>query len=219
MKKATFLAAALITNSLEIQNPPNWLKTNAINRVAARIENKLEWSPKRISARFYATENAFVAAHGYPQSPILAFYRSSTKEIHFGPRVTVENIEKVLAHEMAHAVLAQKYSTRLPKWLEEGLANWAAKNDGVKWRVLAQSKNRLDPRSIHHPIKAADFTDTQLQYQVSMAFVHFLQRKCPSFRELLNLSLKSKLEAFLPTYCGIHDAQKEFWAFVDRQSR
>jgi hypothetical protein len=214
---APLWAMALMTNSLKIENPPSWVKESIIQKVAARIESKLEWSPRRVNAYFYNSEQTFSDAHGFHGSPILAFYRRQTTDLHFGPRVDKNNFEMVLTHEMSHAVIAQKYKDHLPKWLEEGLANWTAKNDTVPWKDLAKLQPRMDPREAAHPFQASEFQFTEARYMVSLAAVHFLKKECPSLRELLNLSLKSNLEKFLPTYCQIKNLKEEFWAFVDKR--
>jgi hypothetical protein len=211
--------AALMTNSLQIDKSPSWLSENTINKVAAKIESRLEWSIQRINGKFYKSLPEFESAHGYAGSPILAFYRSATKEIHFGPGVTKLNFEATFAHELAHAVVAQKFQSHLPKWLEEGLANWASDKNEVDWSELAKLFPRMDPKSAAHPFTAQEAGETRARYTVSLAALQFLKKQCPSFRELLNLSLKSNLEDFLASYCKIQDLKTEFWKFVDRRAK
>ena len=121
------------------------------------------------------------------------------------------------AHELAHAVVAQKYKTHLPKWLEEGLANWTADKNEVNWLELSKLFPRMDPREAAHPFLASEITQTQARYTVSLAALQFLKKKCPSFRELLNLSLNKDLESFMNSYCKIKDLKTDFWAYVDRK--
>jgi hypothetical protein len=216
-KRSSWLLAALLTNAMEVDSSPRWLTEAMVTRAAAKVESRLEWSLHRVKGIFYKTPEEFQKIHGHPGAPILAFYRQQTKDIHFGPLVTKENFESTFAHELAHVVVAQKYKDHLPKWLEEGLANSTADKNDVDWVAVSKIFPRMDPRQAAHPFSASEFADVQNRYLISLAALQFLKKECPSFRELLNLGLKSNLETYLPTYCKIQDLNAQFWSFVDRK--
>jgi hypothetical protein len=167
---------------------------------------------RRTRAAFYTNQQIFISKFNGRAAPdIIAFTKAADQTIHLGPRVNKANFKGVFGHELAHVVLFQKYKTSIPEWLTEGLCNSVAGNEKLSYVWIAQQAPRFDVTKIAHPYGKQNKNNADLHYRVSLALVKMLEQKCPDFRELLNLSLKSKLADFLPTHCSIPDLNTAFW--------
>ncbi|MEO5666513.1 MAG: hypothetical protein ABIR96_00495 [Bdellovibrionota bacterium] len=213
-------ATTITTNSVVIENAPSWLTDSKIQDIVDRVEMYLEWSIHRTKATFYSDQAQFIAKfNGRAASDILAFTKRNDLTIHLGPLVTKETFEGVFAHELSHVILFQKYKDAIPPWLTEGLCNSVGGIVKVNYVWLASQKERVDVTTLQHPYDKQNKNRADLHYRASLAVVKMLQKKCPDFKELLNLSLKSKLADYLPTYCGIEDLNGTFWKFVDSEAK
>ena len=210
----------ITTNSVVVENAPAWLSEYAVQSVVDRIEMRLEWSIRRTRAFFYSDQALFISKfNGRAASDILAFTKRNDLTVHLGPRINKQNFAGVFGHELAHVILFQKYKDSIPPWLTEGLCNSVAGNEKINYAWLAAQGPRFDISTLEHPYDKQNKNRADLHYRASLAVVKMLQKKCPDFKELLNLSLKSKLADFLPTYCGISKLNETFWTWVDAEAK
>lgn len=213
-------AKSVTTNSVIVDNAPAWVSEYSVQSVVDRIEARLEWSIRRTRATFYTDQTQFISRFNGRAAPdILAFTKRNDLTIHLGPRIKKDNFAGIFGHELAHVVLFQKYKDSIPPWLTEGLCNSVAGNEKISYVWLAAQTPRFDIATLAHPYDKQNKNRADLHYRASLAVVKMLEKKCPDFRELLNLSLKSKLADFLPTYCSISDLNSTFWSFVDAEAK
>jgi hypothetical protein len=208
----------IVTNSVVMQNAPAWLTQSKVQSVVDRTEQRLEWSTRKIEAYWYPTQESLEDAFGFRAPTILAFMRRSDQSLHFGPKTTSKNFAVVFAHELGHVIISQKYKNSIPSWIEEGLVNKIAGNTRVNYKFLKNYRPREDVNRMSHPFDAKSMEEVNFKYQAALAAVLMLEKKCPNFRELINLSLKQNLETFIPTYCSIPDVNTAFWQWVDLQA-
>lgn len=216
--RAATVTREILTNAARLRNAPKWLNESKVTGVVSRIEQKLEWSTRRVDATFYTDQAAFTQALGTAVGPVLAFTRRSDQSMHFGPDVNAQNFALVFGHELVHVITFQKYKGHVPKWLEEGLANKIAGSVKVDYRALAEHP-QVPVYSFAHPLSASSREEMNFYYMASLAFVNMLEKKCPSFREVLNLSLKDNLEKSLQTYCQLPaDPTATFWTWLKKST-
>ncbi|GIL18653.1 MAG: hypothetical protein BroJett040_24040 [Oligoflexia bacterium] len=204
-------ATELLTNSTRFQNPPKWLTSTRVNRIADNIQSKMEWSIRRAQVIWYSNQADFQQAHKMGEAPI-AVSNKTTNTIHLGPKVTTENFDQVFGHELVHIVSYQKYKESIPKWLEEGFANSLAKAGKVDYPWLARQKRPEDVRSLIHPLNGSP-DHIRFHYMASQALVEMLSAKC-DIRNLMRLSVGMKMEPYIQTYCNIPDLNKAFDQWV-----
>ena len=211
------------TNAVVFSNAPSWLKASRIDHVVDGIQNVLEWDIRRIQAYYYVNAAEFEKVHGFGPL-VLAVSRKEDSTVHVGPKVTATNFDGVFGHELVHVILFQKYNGAIPKWLEEGLANYAAKKGPVDYAALARKGSLPDLHSLSHPFAGANPLASSSQtaaldhYQLSRAAIEMIASKC-SLSELLQLSVGKNLENFLGTFCGIEDVNASFKAWVKRKAK
>jgi hypothetical protein len=209
-------------NAASLPNAPEWLKASRFERVVDTMESKLEWDVRKIQARWHDDAAEFRKLHGYDDS-VLAFTSGADTSVHFGPRVTSQNFDAVFGHELTHVILRQKYKNAVPRWLEEGLANYLSKLGKVDYAWLAAQPPR-DATSLAHPFaeggnsSGVSTTGARYHYQASQALMEMIASKCAP-QDLLQMSVGKKLESYLPTLCGINDINAEFRAWVARKAR
>lgn len=208
------------TNSVSIADAPKWLTAARVNKVSGQIERALEWDIRRVRVRWFTSDSEFSKAVGLPgdTSSVLAVAKRNENAIYIGPRVKNENFDAVFGHELAHVIMFQKYKDAIPKWLEEGLANYVAKRGEIDYRFLAANEN-FDVRSMTHPFQAASgkSSDPKLHYMASSAVMHMIASKC-RIHDLLQLSVGHGLEKYLSTFCRIPDLNAEFAKWVKRKA-
>jgi phage terminase large subunit-like protein len=163
----------------------------------------------------------FLKAHGFDSS-VVAFSLKTDNSVHLGPAVTSENFDTLFGHELVHIILYQKYKGAVPKWLEEGLANYLSNNRrGSLWKVdyswLATQPPR-DVLTLGHPFKGAVQGNARFHYQASHALMEMIASHC-TVTDLLQLSVSKKLESYLPTLCEISDVNAEFRKWVARKAK
>jgi len=200
------------TNPVLIPDAPDWLTASRVDRIADRIESKLEWDIRQVRVTWYTDQKSFEKFHGYGPA-VQAVSRKQDNTIHVGPKVNDQNFDAVFGHELAHIILGQKYKGAIPNWLEEGLANYVAKKGSVDYAYL-KSQPKVDVHTLNHPFKSTAI-DFSFHYQASTALVEMLAAKC-SLADLLQLSVGKKLENFLSTYCGIDDVNVAYEKWIKR---
>lgn len=207
-------AESIETNSVRFPNAPSWLKRNRAEKVIERIQTRLEWTIRKIEARFYEGEGEFQKAQSLGPG-VMAVANKRDGVIHLGPKVTSENFDTVFGHELVHIILAQKYKEAIPGWVEEGLANHIGKHGQVNYAWLARQPFPDDVRKLSHPFQTT-VTSPQYHYQASQALAEMIAKKC-DMSTLLQLSVGMKMESYLDTYCEIKDLNLEFKNWVRKK--
>lgn len=206
-------AGEIFTNNVKIPSPPSWLSPSRVETVTGKIQNVLEWDIHRVTVTFYSDQAAFQAVHGFGPA-VIAYSRPSDNTIHIGPKVGKDNFDNVFGHELAHVVVAQKYKSAIPKWIEEGLANYVSKTK-LDYAWLAKEPPR-DVTTLTHPFKGQ--VDYKYHYAASTAVMEMIASKC-SLSDLLQLSVGKKLETYLDTYCNIPDVNAEFRKWIESKRK
>lgn len=101
------------------------LALRALDRIRERVGRELEWFPARpIAVILYSGEEfrAVTGAHSWMGGLFDGKIRIPIRGV---DRID-ENVEKLLAHEYAHALIAEKTRGGAPGWLDEGFAQWIA---------------------------------------------------------------------------------------------
>ena len=191
----TGLAKEVLANAAHIAEAPEWVTKHRIDAIAEKIQNLLEWDIHRVEVFFYKDEATFEKVHGLGTSTILAFSRKSDNTIHVGPNVNDKNFDQVFGHELVHVISYQKYKEAIPKWLEEGLANYLSKAATVDYHWMGQQPLPQDVHELTHPFGGT--TDhIRYTYFSSQALVEMIAAKC-DLRNLLRLSVGMKMELSL----------------------
>ena len=192
---------------------PDWLNATHIEKITARIQQKLEWSIRRVNVSWHSTADSFQKAHSLgPQALAVTTREKNVTTIHLGPKVTKENFDEVFAHELVHVIVYQKYKSAIPTWLEEGLANHFANQKKVDYQWLAKQPFPNDVRELAHPFSGTA-EGVVYRYKASQAFAEMLDKKC-NLENLLRLSVQRKMEDYMNTYCRIKDLNEAFRAWV-----
>lgn len=212
-------AKSIQTNAVSVPDAPAWLTALAVERAVDQVQNFLEWDIRRVQVKWYRDQSAFEKAHGFG-SAVLAFAMRNENAVHVGPKVTAENFKTVFAHELTHIILYQKYKDSIPKWLEEGLANYASKHGRVDYAWLAAQPKR-DVLTLNHPFDAfakesKSIDRARYHYMASTALMEMISAKC-SINDLLQLSVGKKLETYLKTFCGISNVNSDFAKWIERK--
>lgn len=206
-------ARVIETNSVQMRGAPDWVTRSQIERVIDKIERKLEWPIRKITAVWHLNAEEFQALHGFGPT-VLAFARAKDNSVHIGPRVDEKNFEATFGHELVHVILYQKYKTAIPKWLEEGLASYLSGEKRVDYRWL-RAQPKMDITTLSHPFKGS--VQSQYHYQVSTAVIEMIASKC-SLPDLLQLSVGKSLTTYLATYCEIKDINQSFNQYLDKKA-
>lgn len=206
LSPAAWASHAIELNELTMPQAPDWLTESRVQSVVDHVSSRLEWDIHKFQVNWYTDQAAFEKTHGFGRT-VLAITMKKTMTISVGPRVTSENFDQVFGHELVHVILGQKYHDAIPGWLEEGLANYISKHGTIDYAWLA-GQPRPDVRTMTHPFKSA-VESPQYQYMASTALIAMIDSKC-GLDDMLQLSVGSKLEAYLSTFCGIPDINAAF---------
>lgn len=206
-------SADLRINSMSFKNAPSWLSERRLEKVVSRIESVLEWDIRRIQVERISSQAEFEKIHGWGPA-VLALAYPGSHRIQVGPKVTDESFDSVFGHELAHVIMFQKYKRAIPKWLEEGVANYAGRKGTVDYSWLSKQGDQ-DVTALTHPFLDPK-TGMRFHYMASTALVEMIASKC-RLMDLLQLSVSKKLEIYLPTFCGIRDVNADFRAWVKRK--
>jgi len=205
------LAAELQTNSTYSADVPKWVTKGRIDRTTDRIQSFMEWDIHRVTVVWYKDQASFEKAHGLGPS-VLAVSRKNENKILVGPKVNADNFDKIFGHELTHVISYQKYKDAIPRWLEEGLANYVAKNGNPDYKWLASKPFPKDVRDLTHPF-SGDAESLRYHYEASQALVEMIAKKC-DLRNLLRLSVGQKMESYLDTYCQIKDLNASYQKWI-----
>jgi hypothetical protein len=207
------------TNEVKVVNPPKWLTSAKVDKVVQRVQGILEWDIRKIQVYWHPDRTEFERSHGYG-SAVLAYSRKQDKTVHMGPKIAKENFEAIFGHELTHVILFQKYGDAIPKWLEEGLANYVGKQGKVDYGWLAAQAPR-DVTTLSHPFKGisseGSYDHARFHYMASTALIEMIAAKC-DLEDLLQLSVGKKLENFLSTYCGISDVNQAYSSWIKKKN-
>lgn len=218
------LAKDIQTNAVLFKDAPDWLKRSRADKIIDRIQTKLEWSIRRITANWYQNQNSFEKAHAFgPLARAVTKTAGTTASLHFGPSVNTQNFDQVFAHELVHVIIHQKYKGSIPKWLEEGLANHLARKSKVNYQWLAKQDFPQDVRDLADPFSASSHLpkspkDVRYRYMASQAFAEMLEKKC-DLENLIRLSVQRKMENYMRTYCEIQDLNQAFRDWIKSQAK
>jgi hypothetical protein len=211
---STVFSAELLTNSAHFANAPSWLTLNRVNKVAAPIENFMEWSTHRVEVIWYQDQAAFEKAHSVGPAALAVSLRGQDK-ILLGPRVTEKNFDPVFGHELVHVISSQKYKDAIPSWLEEGIANFVSKNGSVDYRALGKTTIK-DVNELAHPMYG-EAAMIHSRYQASQALAEMIASHC-DLRGLLRLSVQRKLQDYLENICRISNINSSFQKWIKEKS-
>ncbi len=210
-------AKEIRTNEVTMPNAPEWLQQTRVEKVTDRIQNKLEWSTRRVVVHWYSTPEDFDRAHGMgPLAAAVTKQSGGVTTVHMGPTVTTKNFDEIFGHELVHVIINQKYKDAIPKWLEEGLANHLAMRGKVDYKWLASQPYPEDVRELAHPFKGS-FALISYRYKASQALAEMLAKKC-DLENLIRLSVQRKMEDYIVTYCEIKDLNVAFKDWVKKKA-
>ena len=223
-KSSTQSTQEIVTNEARFSRTPSWLTSAMVRKAVARIQRFLEWDIRRVEVIYHKDQEEFQKVHGLGPTVRAITYKQKN-EIHLGPKVTAQNFEFVFGHELTHVILWQKFKDSIPKWLEEGLANFIPGADPaaqVDYSWLAK-QNFPRVRDLGHPFgnfKGQDggISNLRLEYQASSALAQMIASKC-SIEDLISLSVGKSFESYLSTYCGIENLDDAFKKWVNRSQK
>ncbi len=204
------------TNSVHMASAPGWVTRVKVDKVIDHIQMVLEWDIRRIEAYWHSDATEFAKGHG--RGPLVMAYSLKDKNaIHLGPKVTDANFNAYFGHELVHIIAYQKYKQAIPKWLEEGLANYLAKTAKVDYHWLSSQAAPKDVRELTHPFDGSE-DRLRYHYMASQALVEMIAAKC-DLANLLRLSVGEKMDGYLDTYCEIRDLNAAFKAWVAKRGK
>jgi hypothetical protein len=209
------LAHEVETNSVHMADAPTWATAVRVEKILDHIQMVLEWDIRKIQVYFYNDNTSFMRQHSLG-SAVIAVSRKADNTIHLGPKVTATNFDSIFGHELVHIISFQKYKEAIPKWLEEGLANFLAKSDKVDYSWLAKRPFPKDVRSLVHSVSDSA-EKTRYNYMASQALVEMISSKC-DLANLLRLSVGRNMESYLQSYCEIPDLNAAFHAWIKKKS-
>lgn len=201
-----FLSAAhskdLLTNAALIKNSPEWITQGRINRIADRVQSQMEWTIRRVQVQFISDPTQFTKMHSLGPWPI-AVSKKNENTVLLGPKINKDNFDKVFAHELVHIIAFQKYKEAIPKWLEEGLANYFSKDIQANYQWIKTQPFPDDVKNLVHLLKGNE-NEVRLHYALSLSLAEMLAKKC-DLKNLMRLSVGQRMEPYIETYCQIKD--------------
>lgn len=207
-------AEELLTNVARFQNPPKWLNSTRVNRIAENVSRYMEWSIRRVEVIWYSDASQFNQSHSLGPLAIAVTQRKENK-ILLGPKVTEKNFDQVFGHELVHVSSEQKYKDAIPPWLEEGVANFIAKSQKLNYQEIKKWKIPEDVRSLSHPLRG-QYQEAQQRYAFSQALTEMIASRC-DFINLLRMSVQRKMENYLGNICHIKDLNADFRAWIQKK--
>ncbi len=201
-------------NGFIIPKAPEWLMRTRVEKVVDRMQTALEWTVHKINVNWYTDQAEFEKAHGLGRHA-RAVAQKNLNTILIGPKVTNENFDQVFGHELVHIIAYQKYKVGIPKWLEEGLANYLSKNGKVDYSWLKKQALPSSVFDLSHPMSGSS-QDILFKYQTSQALAEMISKKC-DLTNLLRLSVGRNMEDYLKTYCEIPDLNEAYRKWIEKQ--
>ncbi len=208
------MAQPITTNNIQFVNPPSWLTETMITDSVSKIQNYLEWDLIRIRA-FYHSDPKEYQAETELRFTTNAFFRRADQSIHLSPKVNSKNFNQVFGHELVHAIFFQKYKSAIPSWLEEGFANFIGTHSKPDYAWLSKQP-AVDVTTLTHP--QTDLSGSRFHYEASTALIEMIASRC-SLKDLLQLSVGSRLQNYLKTYCEISDINLSYRRWIALKSR
>ena len=207
-------AKDLLTNSVHMADAPSWLTGTRVDKVVDRIQQKMEWDIHRVEVKWYMNAESYSKVDEFGPSAI-AVTKRADGSILLGPRVTDANFDRVFGHEIVHVISLQKYKGAIPAWLEEGLANFLAKNGTVDYKWLSTQPTPADiKKDLVHPFNGGE-DHARYVYMASQGLAEMLNSKCGNdMPGLLRLSVGRKLEDYLQNICSIDDINVAFKKWI-----
>lgn len=207
-------AASFKTNCCNVENAPEWLSSYTLSDIATEMESKLHWSIRRVKVVFHNTNQSFASASNL-NFIAAAFFSPSRQAIEFSPQKDLAEFTPTFRHELVHVISNQKFKDSIPRWLEEGFANYIGSKRKVDYKWLA--KQSLPKASqLSHP--STDDGGSKMHYQLSTATVEMIAGTC-NFDDLLMLATGSKLTNYLETFCKIKDLDSSVAEWVVKKSK
>ncbi len=126
-----------------------------------------------------------------------------------GPAPSRRELERLLAHEVAHAVIHRLSHGHAPRWLHEGLAQVL---EGASADPMLRLPGTPTLAGVEALVSEADPLRARTGYEVSLWIVRDLLDRggMPAMRELLRrLGRGESLEAALPSIYGLRQAELE----------
>lgn len=217
------------TNALDVTNAPASISQRDIQKLTDFIEERLEWSIRRVRVRFYQDTASFQRANKLANTLVDAFTAGADSSVHISSQVPPDMIRGVLAHELVHVVVNQKYRDAIPPWLEEGLANHLSLAAGrrlgfqgrgrIDYKRLAAAKG-LTATGLSHPLGTPGSTlsadDVRLRYAASTALMEMISSRCDA-QDLLQLAVGKRLEPYIRNTCGIEDLDQAFRDWLQKK--
>jgi hypothetical protein len=211
------LAKDITTNEVIIDNAPEWLKQSRVERVTDRMQQKLEWTIRKIKVHYFSSDAEFQKSHSLgPNAIAVTTGRAGTVTMYLGPLVTNSEFDEVFAHELTHVIVLQKYKGSIPAWFEEGLANHYGGHPKVDYKWLSRQTPIADVKTLAHPMRGS-VNDIRYRYKASQALAEMLDKKC-ELENLIRLSVQRKMEDYIVTYCEIPDLNAAFKSWVAKQA-
>jgi hypothetical protein len=204
----------LMTNVAQFQNPPPWLNSTRVNRIAANVTRYMEWSIRRVDVIWYYQQADFEKSHSLGPHAVAVTQRNKNR-ILLGPKVTEQNFDRVFGHELVHVTSEQKFKGAIPPWLEEGVANFIAKGNGVDYKLLKAHAQAFDTSYLSHPMSGSR-EQIHLKYQFSQALTEMIAQRCDIIN-LLRMSVQRRLEDYLSKMCRITDVKKDLQSWIERK--
>jgi hypothetical protein len=202
------------TNCCRVHNAPAWATPLEISNIAARIEEALNWNIRRIKVYFHDSMTSYNKESGL-NFATNGFYTHTKQSVHFAPNMDRQQFEATFGHELVHVIFAQKYKNAIPRWLEEGLANFIGSKKSVDYKWL-NTQFVPDVTGLVHP--QHDATGAKLHYQLSTATAEMIAHKC-NMNDLLMLSTGKRLENYLSTFCKIKDVNLAVREWIVEKSK
>jgi hypothetical protein len=203
----------ILTNAVHLSKAPTWLTATRIEKVTDHVQNKLEWSIHRVEVQWFFTDAEFAQAQSMgPFVAAVTTRRGDDITVLIGPHVDTHNFDKVFGHELVHVIVGQKYKSSIPKWFEEGLANYYSNFEKVDYKWLSQQELPADVTQLSHPVRGSK-QEVDVRYKSAQAIAEMLDKKC-DLENLIRISLERRMEDYIKTYCEILDLNGAFRRWV-----
>jgi hypothetical protein len=211
-------AKTIRTNEVTIENAPDWLKQPRVEKVTDHIQMHMEWTTRRTPVVFYASAKDYTNAQKLgPLAIAVTQHDAYGARILLGPHVNEKNFDEVFGHELVHVIVFQKYKDAIPKWLEEGLANYLSTKEKINYGWMAKQPFPKDVHDLAHPFNGSA-ARIDYRYKASQAFAEMLDKKC-GLQMLINLSVQRKMEDYMRRTCEIKDLNAAFHEWVMKKAK
>lgn len=207
------MAKEIQSNSFVMPGAPDWMMRNRAEKIVDRMQTQLEWTVHKVEVLWYKDQVEFEKTH--KMGPYArAVTHKTLNIIRLGPKITNQNFDQIFGHELVHVIAYQKYKEGIPRWLEEGLANYLSKNGKVDYALLKKKQMTGSVFDLAHPMSGT-WDDIYFKYQASQALAEMISKKC-DLTNLLRLSVGRNMEDYLKTYCEIPDLNEAYKKWVER---